>query len=380
MGRGVGSVHSRLIQTDREEVAQTEPSATTSSPAVRLCGVSKRFGSAIALDAVTLEIPVGKLVTLLGPSGCGKTTLLRIIAGFESPTSGRVEIDGLDVGRLPPERRPVNLVFQRWALFPHMNVLENVMFGLQAVRTPRRDAKERAREALAMCRMKGFDDRRVTELSGGQAQRVAVARALVNRPKVLLLDEPLSALDLKLRRHMQVELRRLQHELEMTFVYVTHDQDEALAMSDSIVLMNDGCVVQQATPRELYERPGSLFAATFIGEPNVLPCTVLEVNTSGAIVDLGGVITTARVPRTVVEGRASLCLRPERVRLGETPATARGIVQDVIFVGSSARYWLTVGDVTFVAETPIAEDQRLLEIGEETTISWDPDAAVVFAD
>ncbi len=242
---------SSLASSDAAEAAGNVAAASAAArtePVVRLRGVSKRFGEVVAVDDVTLEIPQGHFTTLLGPSGCGKTTLLRMLAGFEEPATGTVEIDGRDMRGVPPERRPVNMVFQRYALFPHRNVIENVMFGLESARVPRPSALARAREALATCNIENLETRRISELSGGQAQRVAVARALVNRPKILLLDEPLAALDLKLRRHLRFELRRLQQELETTFLYVTHDQGEALAMSDSIVLMNGGRVIQHCSP------------------------------------------------------------------------------------------------------------------------------------
>jgi ABC-type Fe3+/spermidine/putrescine transport system ATPase subunit len=367
---------------DQARVSDDEPAQLPSAaPAVSFSGVSKHFGAISALDDVTFQVPDGELITLLGPSGCGKTTLLRIVAGFEKPSSGRVDIGGASVLGIPPEQRPVNLIFQRWALFPHKNVLENVLFGLEAARIPRREARERAREALRLCRMDAFESRRVQELSGGQAQRVAVARALVNRPKVLLLDEPLSALDLKLRRQLQLELRRLQQELAMTFVYVTHDQEEALAISDGIVVMHEGRVVQQSRPRQLYDDPNSLFAATFIGDANVLPCRVRHWQSGHATVEIGGLIATGRCGDPLAEGAAAkFCLRPERIRVGMAGGAYIGTVADVVFAGARVRYWLTLAeDVTLLAETPIAPGQPLLSLGAQTPLDWDADAAFVFA-
>jgi len=366
---------------DDAAIDSPEPPARALAPvpAISLVAVSKRFGALTAVDGVALEIPNGQLVTLLGPSGCGKTTLLRIVAGFEQPTEGRVLIGGTDVTGVPPERRPVNLVFQRWALFPHKDVLENVLFGLEAARVPRREARERALETLRLCRMDGFAKRRVQELSGGQAQRVAVARALVNQPQVLLLDEPLSALDLKLRRHLQVELRRLQQELGMTFLYVTHDQEEALALSDGIVVLHDGRVVQHSTPRELYDRPQSLFAATFIGDANVLPCRVIRVAGDRAEVAVDSLVVHCRCePGLAPDTAAELCLRPGHIRIGEGTVPAR--VTDVVFAGSVVRYWLALTPgATIVAELPVSPGTELLRIGTETTLDWDEDAARVFA-
>jgi spermidine/putrescine transport system ATP-binding protein len=352
--------------------------APSPAPALSIVDVTKRFGDVAAVDAVSLSVPDGELVTLLGPSGCGKTTLLRIVAGFERPTHGRVLIGSDDVTGTPPERRPVNLVFQRWALFPHKNVLENVLFGLEAARVPRREARERAFDSLQLCRMDGFANRKIQELSGGQAQRVAVARALVNRPRLLLLDEPLSALDLKLRRHLQVELRRLQQELGMTFLYVTHDQEEALALSDAIVVMHDGRVVQHSTPRELYDEPRTLFAATFIGDANVLPGAIARVDGELADLLVGDITLRGRCRQAMAAGApAQLCVRPSQVRVGGGRIAAS--VTDVVFAGTVVRYWLRLApDVTVVADSPVEPGEPLLEVGAETTVDWDPDAVFVF--
>jgi spermidine/putrescine transport system ATP-binding protein len=347
---------------------------------VRLRGVSKRFGEVLAVDDVTLEIPQGHFTTLLGPSGCGKTTLLRMLAGFEEPTTGAVEIDGRDMRGVPPERRPVNMVFQRYALFPHRNVIENVMFGLESVRVPRPSALARAREALATCNIEELETRRISELSGGQAQRVAVARALVNRPKILLLDEPLAALDLKLRRHLRFELRRLQQELETTFLYVTHDQGEALAMSDSIVLMNGGRVIQNSTPRELYDAPNCVFAATFIGEANVLSCTVQGVENGVAEVMIEGITMRAFARGPVPAGaEAQLYVRPERVALRREGEGLQVTVTDAAFEGGIVRYWLTVtgAQIQLVAEAPVRAGQAIFPTGASLQAWWEADEAHV---
>src|SRR2546429_187765 len=246
-------------------------------PAIGLVGVSKRFGTHVAVDDVTLEIGEGEFFSLLGPSGCGKTTTLRMVAGFELPDAGRIVLKGNDVTEVPANRRPVNMVFQQYALFPHMSVYDNVAFGLKVKRVPRAEHSERVQEMLRVVSLEGLDRRRARQLSGGQQQRVALARALVNRPAALLLDEPLGALDVKLRKQMQLELKRIQSTLGTTFVYVTHDQEEALAMSDRIAVMNRGCVEQTGDPREIYDRPRTAFVADFIGSLNAFDLRIDEL-------------------------------------------------------------------------------------------------------
>ena len=270
---------------------------SATEPRVRLEGISHRFGSETVLRDISLEIAPGELLTLLGPSGCGKTTLLRIIAGFERPSEGRVLIDGEDVTSLPANRRPTNLVFQRPTLFPHLDVFANVAFGLQVARVGRAEQRERVSEALALVRLARYERRRSHELSGGQMQRVALARALVNRPAVLLLDEPLSALDLKIRLEMEVELRRVHRETGATFVYVTHDQREAMALSDRLVVMDQGRVDQVGTPTEIYRCPATVFAAQFVGNANVLPVEVLESGDGHALLQVGNPHAARRVDR-----------------------------------------------------------------------------------
>src|SRR5437764_6746257 len=255
--------------------------------AIGLVGVSKRFGGVSAVDDVSLEIGEGEFFSLLGPSGCGKTTTLRMVAGFELPDAGRIVLEGNDVTEVRANRRPVNMVFQQYALFPHMSVYDNVAFGLRVKRVPRAEHRDRVHEMLRVVSLEGLDRRRVRQLSGGQQQRVALARALVNRPAALLLDEPLGALDVKLRKQMQLELKRIQNELGTTFVYVTHDQDEALAMSDRIAVMNRGRVEQLGAPREIYEHPSTSFVADFIGSLNALELTIDEVVGGLAVMRLG---------------------------------------------------------------------------------------------
>ena len=265
--------------------------------------VTHRYGKVAALEDVSLEIEDGELVTLLGPSGCGKTTLLRIVAGFIKPSSGRVLLQGRDVTRLPPHKRPVNMVFQRATLFPHLDVYGNVAFGLQIARLEKEEVASRVSEALSLVRLDGYEHRRAHELSGGQLQRVALARALVNRPRVLLLDEPLSALDLKIRLEMEAELRRVHRETGATFVYVTHDQREALALSDRIVVFDQGRIEQVGTPGEIYRSPASRFAAQFVGDANVIPVEVDSAADGTASVKVAGLDLSVRCDETTAPGR-----------------------------------------------------------------------------
>jgi spermidine/putrescine transport system ATP-binding protein len=296
--------------------------ASTHHPDVALIDVTKRFGPVVAVDRMNLEIPSGSFTSLLGPSGCGKTTTLRMIAGFEQPTEGEILLAGRPIAGVPPYKRNVNTVFQHYALFPHMDVAQNVGYGLRQRKVAKDEERRRVDEALDLVRLAGYGKRRTWELSGGQQQRVALARALVNRPTVLLLDEPLGALDLKLRKAMQLELKALQQEVGITFIYVTHDQEEALTMSDMIVVMRDGLIQQTGKPNDLYERPTNAFVANFIGVSNFIEATLVEV-TSGTD---RGVVETARGLRMAgrVTDRAALpatgatvtvAVRPERLRV-----------------------------------------------------------------
>ncbi len=299
-------------------------------PDVEMVGVTKRFGPVVAVDHMNLAIPVASFTSLLGPSGCGKTTTLRMIAGFEQPSEGEILLAGRPIAGVPPYQRNVNTVFQHYALFPHMDVAQNVGYGLRQKKVGKAEEKRRVAEALDLVRLSGYGGRRTWEMSGGQQQRVALARALVNRPTVLLLDEPLGALDLKLRKEMQLELKALQQEVGITFVYVTHDQEEALTMSDMIVVMRDGVIQQMGDPEELYERPVNRFVANFIGASNPIPGTIVSIDgaTRRAIVDsdrglrLQGRITApdaAPAPGDAV----IVAIRPERIRI-EPAETATG--------------------------------------------------------
>jgi iron(III) transport system ATP-binding protein len=318
-------------------------------PAVTFEKVTKRYGGITAVDAIDFSIATGTLVTLLGPSGCGKTTTLRMIAGLEAPSDGRILIGDEDVTGLPASQRDVSMVFQSYALFPHMTVMENVCYGLRASGIARRRAEELAAEKLATVGLAGFERRLPSELSGGQQQRVAVARAIVLEPKVLLFDEPLSNLDVKLRRRVREDIRSLQQQLSLTAVYVTHDQEEALAVSDRIIVMRNARIVQDGTPRRLYEEPADRFIADFIGNANLLPVTAERIDAGTARVHLLGVVLTLPA-RNLLDGRASrddlmLAVRPQAIRLREGSAAAGelgGIVRKTVYLGSHVEYELAI--------------------------------------
>ena len=283
---------------------------------VRLVDLVKRFGEVSAVDGINVEIPGGEFFSLLGPSGCGKTTTLRLVAGFEQPTDGRILLDGVDMAHTPPHKRKVNTVFQSYALFPHLSVHENVAFGLRFKDVSKQDSNRRVAEALALVQLEGFDKRRPSQLSGGQQQRVALARALILNPSVLLLDEPLGALDAKLRKALQVELKALQERIGITFIYVTHDQEEALTMSDRLAVMSRGRIEQVGTPEELYERPTTEFVADFLGVSNLMSGAVEGASANGSCrVRLGDFAITAGAGDTDATGPVKIVIRPERVRL-----------------------------------------------------------------
>jgi spermidine/putrescine transport system ATP-binding protein len=354
------------------------------SQSVVVDSVTRRFDDVTAVDDVSLEIGSGEFFSLLGPSGCGKTTTLRMIAGFEQPTAGRITLEGRDVSRVPPYKRNVNTVFQHYALFPHMSVFDNVAFGPRSKRVKRSEIASRVRELLEVVRLSDFADRRPGQLSGGQQQRVALARALVNYPSALLLDEPLGALDLKLRQAMQLELKRIQREVGITFVYVTHDQEEALTMSDRIAVMNDGEVEQIASPEEIYSSPASVFVASFIGVANLLPATVDVVRDGEADVTLPGG-TTAPVPLghgdPEAHHRATVMVRPERpgLRIDEPVNGAPRVattVTDLTFQGPLVRAALRASDGTqIVAHVGPEDDLPVLRPGQAVWVTWEKDAA-----
>jgi spermidine/putrescine transport system ATP-binding protein len=337
---------------------------------VELIGVSRSFAGTTALQTIDLTVAEGEFLTLLGPSGCGKTTTLRLVAGFLEPTSGEIRINGTPVERIPAYKRPVNTVFQHYALFPHMNVAENVGFGLRMQRLSKEVIATRVERALALVRLEGLAGRKPRELSGGQQQRVALARALVLEPKVLLLDEPLGALDLQLRRAVQVELKQLQRELGMTFIYVTHDQEEALAMSDRIAVMRAGQIEQLGTPEEVYNRPETSFVATFLGEANILR----GAGHGDRLVWAGHRL---RLAEPVPEGEVLVALRPEHLHLAE-PGTEQnrieGVVLERLFLGTGTRLLLQVGAERLTAIVPPGAQAA---IGERVQLTFTPAQAVV---
>jgi len=304
---------------------------------VELVELVKRFGEVTAVDGISLDIPAGEFFSLLGPSGCGKTTTLRMIAGFERPDAGRILLDGRDMAQTPPHRRPVNTVFQSYALFPHLNVRDNVAFGLRFQNMPKEEALPQVGTVLGLVQLAGFEERRPTQLSGGQQQRVALARALILNPDVLLLDEPLGSLDAKLRKALQLELKSIQEEIGITFVYVTHDQEEALTMSDRLAVMSDGRVVQVGPPREVYEEPADAYVADFLGVSNLMDARGL----GGGRVRLGDVELTASRGDTDATGDVRLVIRPERVRVEDRGADGAnrlpGMVERSVFVGPTVQ-------------------------------------------
>ncbi len=342
-------------------------------------------GLIVAVDHIDLEVRDGEFFSLLGPSGCGKTTTLRMIGGFEQPTSGMIELAGQDVTWLPPYQRNVNTVFQNYALFPHLSIFDNVAFGLRRRHVPDAEVRQRVMEMLALVELPGFERRKPGQISGGQAQRVALARALVNKPAVLLLDEPLGALDLKLRKQMQIELKRIQQEVGITFIYVTHDQEEAMTMSDRIAVMNRGRYEQLGDPETLYERPATEFVAGFLGISNLLPATLGERDGQYVAARLGDG-TTVRVPSSATEGKASIRIgvRPEKIRLHAEASSVperhnrlRGKVIDASYLGASTSYLIEAagGERLTVFEQNVERTSHgsLHRAGEDVHLSWSPD-------
>jgi len=364
---------------------------------VQLVDVAKSFGDVDAVKGISLEIFHGEFITLLGPSGCGKTTTLRMIGGFEEPDRGDVLIEGLSVKGKKPYQRDVNTVFQSYALFPHMNVFNNVAFGMKMKNVKEKEFRPRVEKALSMVKMDQYADRLPKQLSGGEQQRIAVARAIVNNPRVLLLDEPLGALDLKLRKQMQVELKHLQKKLNMTFIYVTHDQEEALVMSDRVVVINKGLVEQVDTPTEVYRYPKSRFVADFIGDTNLLQCTVQDSKGDLLILDYQGTSfkSLARIEGIAASGdKGYLSIRPEEISISEqdpqTLQTAKeplsmnseinilpAVVEEIIFVGSTAKLIArtkTPSEFRITAHTSLASGNSLLN--RDVFLSWEPGQSV----
>jgi spermidine/putrescine transport system ATP-binding protein len=364
--------------TDRPstEAASAPPMGIADgAPDVELLDVTKRFGEVVAVDAMTLRIPRGSFTSLLGPSGCGKTTTLRMIAGFEQPTEGEILLAGRPIAGVPPYQRSVNTVFQHYALFPHMDVAQNVGYGLRQKKVGKQEERRRASEALDLVRLAGYERRRVWELSGGRQQRVALARALVNKPRVLLLDEPLGALDLKLRKQMQLELKAIQHDVGITFVHVTHDQEEAMTMADQIAVMNQGHVEQLGAPEELYERPATAFVAGFLGASNLLS-GVIEGPDAVRLAE--GTLVHAQVDGK--SGPVAAGVRPEKITVGESGGQNRlpGRVVETAYIGVATQLVVdtAAGTVQVFAQN-IDSGKRTPEPGSNVTLSWSPESTFV---
>jgi spermidine/putrescine transport system ATP-binding protein len=361
-----------------------EVHGSQATPCVELSSVTKKFGELVAVDDLSLAVPEGDFFTLLGPSGCGKTTTLRMVAGFEEATSGRVLIDGEDVVGVPPYKRPTNTVFQSYALFPHLSVKDNVAFGLKRQKVDKAEASRRVEEELERVGLAGEANRRPAQLSGGQQQRVALARALVNLPRVLLLDEPLGALDLKLRKGLQVQLKQIQRDVGITFLYVTHDQEEALTMSDRIAVMNHGRIEQVADPEEVYDKPATTFVAGFIGVSNLMPGVVKSSGVNGEVLLDSGVAVGADVNGFAAGDRCNAVVRPEKLWItaagekgvGKLPSV-EGLVESSLYLGTSTQMIVRLPDdvvlTVLCPNTDEEERRRLPGGGAKVKLSWAPE-------
>jgi spermidine/putrescine transport system ATP-binding protein len=377
------------MQVMAREVAQRvtptgDGYVTADQIAVSLHGVTKRFGEdVLAVDNINLEVADGEFFSLLGPSGCGKTTTLRMVAGLEFPTEGSVRIYDEEMGIRPPNKRPVNTVFQSYALFPHMNVEDNIAFGLRMKKVDKSEVRRRVAEAIELVQLSGMEKRKPNELSGGQAQRVALARALVNRPKVLLLDEPLGALDLKLRQTMQLELKDIQHEVGITFIYVTHDQEEALTMSDRVAVMNDGQLAQVGNPEDIYQSPNNLFVAGFVGEMCFLKAEIVE---QGSVRLANGTVVVATTPAGT-DTSVTLVIRPEMLHLyadaSEAPSgrnSVEGSIARTVFFGDSIVYGVHIGSgETMDVRVENIPSMRRWEVGDPVVVDFHREAANALA-
>ncbi len=360
---------------------------SSGNPYLRFDRVAKHFGSVVAVEEVSIDIAAGEFFSLLGPSGCGKTTLLRLLAGFESPTKGEIYIDGAPMSQVPPHKRPTNMVFQSYAIFPHLNVHKNLAYGLRYDKIEKAEIDRRIDKALEMVQLSGYGERKSNELSGGQRQRVALARALIKRPKVLLLDEPLGALDKKLREEMQLELRALQKAIGITFVFVTHDQEEALTLSDRVAVMARGQVLQMASPKELYANPVSIEVADFIGQMNFLEATVREVKDGRAVLETNGLgtVTAQTFKSFVQDGRpVVVAIRPEQLRLQaaapEGRPSVRGTMKTASYLGDRSHLYVSVADRD--RALAISAQEGTLEGvgpdgGSEVFITWPEEAVLI---
>lgn len=346
---------------------------------IKIDNVNKKYGENTVVNNLNMEIKKGEFLTLLGPSGCGKTTTLRMIAGFETPTNGNIYVEGQEIQNTEPYEREVNTVFQNYALFPHMNIYDNVAFGLSIKRVKKEEIKKRVKEMLDLVQLTGYENRKPDQLSGGQKQRVAIARALINRPKVLLLDEPLGALDLKLRKQMQFELKRLQRKLGITFIYVTHDQEEALTMSDRIAIMYGGNLEQIGTPREIYERPVSKFVADFIGESNIFygVTSVNESNIASVKVENGEVSVIS--DQLKEDEIIYVLVRPEDIKIANNKVegfTVEGIIKEHVYIGNVSKTIISLPEGMEI-KMNTSTKSNLLEVGSKVYVYWEKEDAVV---
>ncbi len=358
---------------------------------IKIDKVSKHFGKVIAVDNVEIAIRTGEFFSLLGASGCGKTTLLRMLAGFETPTAGEIYIEGAAMSGVPPHKRPTNMVFQNYAIFPHLNVRRNIAYGLRAERLDRAETDRRVGEVLDMVKLQGFGERRSDELSGGQRQRVALARALIRRPKVLLLDEPLGALDKKLREEMQLELRALQQSLGITFIFVTHDQEEAMTLSDRIAVMSGGKVLQTAAPKEVYNRPVSVEVADFIGQMNFINARVIELTDGQAALEtagLGDITASASAPFIQKGASIVVAIRPEKLtlskeRLGDGHNAVQGVIRNTAYLGDRSHFYVSVEGCDKPLAVAAQEVQTAagpsLDRDSAVWLSWADDAVVLLS-
>lgn len=355
-------------------------------PILHLENITKDFGEGPVLRSLNLDVYPGEFLTLLGPSGCGKTTTLRIIAGLEHPTSGKVFLEGQEVTQHAPEKRPVNTVFQNYALFPHMNVFQNIAYGLRVKKISKQEQRERVSAALSLVRLSGYEKRMPSQLSGGQKQRVAIARAVVLQPKVLLLDEPLGALDQKLRLEMQHELKQLQQQLGITFIYITHDQEEALNMSSRIVIMRNGLIEQIGTPEEIYDKPKTLFAADFIGQSNLLHGCVSAVHENQLTVNIGGIDIPALATEHCtpeVGDHVVLCLRPNRIRYSSSPVQGmqlKGIIHSKEYSGGMQHTQIALKNDLMLRAIVQSDEADHYPVGSEVYVGWNLQHAPVVYD